>query len=126
MNFITSDDVFDEIVSCSDEDITEANGFLTSVARKLGLSENDILETPVYTVKRLACVYALYVCCVRNIGKDNLTSLDSESVRQDIYAQKAQYYKAELDRLNSMITSDDFTGKPASFGSCLSVPVRRA
>lgn len=126
MELITLEDVTDEIVTCEQSDVDEANNYLVNMAKHLNVKEERIINPPAYTVKRLGVVYALYICCVRNIGKDNLTSLDTESTRNDIYAQKARFYKEELARLEKSISAFDFTGKLNSGGAgVISVPVWR-
>lgn len=126
MELITLEDVTDEIVTCEQSDVDEANSYLVNMAKRLNVKEERIINPPAYTVKRLGVVYALYICCVRNIGKDNLTSLDTESTRNDIYAQKAKFYKEELARLEKSISAFDFTGKSNSGGAgVISVPVWR-
>lgn len=126
MNFITLEDVCDEILNCTQADIDEANSFVSNTAKRLGVKTAQIKSPPVFTVKRLAVVYALYICAVRNIGKDNLTALDTESLRQDIYAQKAQFLKAELRQLETQVDFEDFTGKTSGLESCCIAVVRRA
>ncbi len=128
MEFITLDDVTDEIVTCNVNDIAEANSYLLNIARRLGADETRLKATPVYTVKRLGVSYALYICCVRSIGKDNLTALDVESTRNDIYAQKARFFKAEIDSIEKKLTAAEFeevTGGSGGMGSGFCVPVRR-
>ena len=127
MELITLEDVTDEIVTCEQSDVDEANDYLVNMAKRLNVKETKIITPPAYTVKRLGVVYALYICCVRNIGKDNLTSLDTESTRNDIYAQKAKFYKEELARLEKGLSAFDFTGKTSDgVGGVVSVPVWRA
>lgn len=128
MEFITLDDVTDEIVDCSQEDVDEANSYLTIVAKRLNVREERIITPTAYTVKRLGVIYALYIACVRNIGRDNITSLDTESTRNDIYAQKARFFREEWKAMEKAITSADFTGGGLgdSFGGVFSIPVRRA
>ena len=125
VEFITLEDVTDEIVSCTEADVAEANEYLLNVAKRFNVNEARIVLPPVYSVKRLGVVYALYICCVRNIGKDNIVSLNTESTRVDIYAQKAKFFKAELDLLEKTLSSADFINKSGGYGSGFSVPVRR-
>ena len=121
------DDVADEIVECNVNDIAQANRYLLNLARRLGADVARLRTPPVYTVERLGISYALYICCVRSIGKDNLVSLDTESTRNDIYAQKARFFKAEIDSLLKELTAADFEEAKggSSFGSGVCVPVRR-
>lgn len=109
MDFITLNDVVDDIVQCTQNDVDEANSFLMGIAKRLRISEERIVTPAVYTVKRLGCVYALYIACTRSMGRDNLTSLNTEALRQDIYAQKREAFKTELERLEKEIEADDFT-----------------
>lgn len=109
MDFITLSDVVDDIVQCTQNDVDEANSFLLGIAHRLRISDERIVTPAVYTVKRLGCVYALYIACTRSMGRDNLTSLNTEALRQDIYAQKREAFKTELERLEKEIEADDFT-----------------
>ena len=121
------DDVADDIVECNVNDVAQANRYLLNLARKLGANVARLRTPPVYTVERLGVAYALYICCVRSIGKDNLVSLDTESTRNDIYAQKARFFKAEIDGYLKDLTAEDFEEAKSggSFGSGVCVPVRR-
>lgn len=109
MDFITLGDVVDDIVQCTQNDVDEANSFLLGIAHRLRISDERIVTPAVYTVKRLGCVYALYIACTRSMGRDNLTSLNTEALRQDIYAQKREAFRTELERLEKEIEADDFT-----------------
>lgn len=109
MEFITLADVVDDIVEVTQTEVDDANAFLTGITKRLRISEERIVTPAVWTVKRLGCVYALYVACTRCMGKDNLTSLNTEALRQDIYAQKREAFKTELERLEKEIEAADFT-----------------
>ena len=109
MDFITLNDVVDDIVQCTQNDVDEANSFLMGIAKRLRISNERIVLPPVFTVKRLGCVYALYIACTRSMGRDNLTSLDTQALRQDIYAQKREAFKVELDKLMEEVDAEDFT-----------------
>lgn len=126
MNFISLADLDDEIIECKQSDADEANDFLLDFAHSLGVKNVKILIPPVYTVKHLGVVYALSNAAFRSIGKDNLTSLDTESTREDIYAQKYRLLQAELAKLEASVTAADFTGKQESALSAFCVPLRRA
>ena len=128
MDFITLEDVNDEIVECTQDDIAEANSYLLIVSQRLNVKEDRIVTPAAYTVKRLGVVYALYIACVRSVGKDNLTSLDTESTRNDIYAEKARFYREEWKLLEKSITAADFTGgnNGSGLGGVCSIPVWRA
>ena len=127
VDLITLGDVNDEIVTCTQDDVDEANSYLTIVAKRLNVKEERIITPAAYTVKRLGVIYALYIACVRSIGKDNLTSLDTDSTRNDIYAVKARFYREEWKAMEKSMTAADFTGKSATdgLGGIFSVPVRR-
>lgn len=111
MDFITLADTTDEIVTCTQADVDQANSALVEIANRMLIKEVDIITPVAFTVKRLGIVYALYIAAVREIGKDNLTSLNTESTRMDIYAQKAKFFKEELDKLEKEVKASDFTGK---------------
>ena len=111
MDFITLADTTDEIVTCTQADVDQANDALTEIAHRMLVKEEEIITPVAFTAKRLGIAYALYIAAVREIGKDNLTSLDSQSTRMDIYAQKAKWFKEELDKLEKEIKASDFTGK---------------
>ena len=127
MDFITLNDVNDEIVDCTQADVDEANSYLMVVSKRLNVKEERIVTPAAYTVKRLGVIYALYIACVRSIGKDNITSLDTESLRGDIYAQKARYFTEEMKAIEKTISASDFTGdyKNSGIGGRC-IPVWRA
>ena len=128
MKFITLEDITDDIIECSQDDVDEANNYLLIVAKRLNVREERIVTPAAYTVKRLGAIYALYIASVRSIGKDNLTSLDTESTRNDIYAQKAKFFMSEWKEVEKNMTAADFTGGGSgeSFGGVFSIPVWRA
>ena len=109
MDFITLADVVDEIVEVTQTEVDDANDFLMGITKRMHISEERIVTPAVWTVKRLGCVYSLYIACTRCMGKDNLTSLNTEALRQDIYAQKREAFKTELDKLMEEIEAADFT-----------------
>ena len=111
MDFITLEDTADEIVTCTQKDVDEANDALMEIARRMLIEDTKIVLPVAFTAKRLGAVYALHMAAVRSIGKDNLTSLNTESTRMDIYAQKAKFFQEEIDRLEKEIKAADFTGK---------------
>lgn len=125
MNFITLEDVVDDIVNCSESDIEEANSYLLNIAKRFRVKEARIKIPAVYTVKRLGCVYALYIACIRCIGTDNIVALDTESARSDIYAQKAKFFKDEMDRIEKNLSAADFIDKDGERGGCWNVPIWR-
>lgn len=126
MDFITLQDVTDEIVTCVQADVDEANSYLTNIAKRLNVKEERIVTPAAYTLKRLGVVYALYIACVRCMGKDNIVSLDTESLRSDIYAQKARYYREEIKTIEKSLSESDFTADYRNANGVVSVPVRRA
>ena len=111
MDFITLADTTDEIVTCTQADVDQANDALLEIAHRMLVEDVKIVTPVAFTVKRLGIVYALYIAAVREIGKDNLTSLNTESTRMDIYAQKAKFFKEELDKLEKEVRASDFTGE---------------
>ena len=126
MDFITLQDVTDEIVTCIQSDVDEANSYLTNISKRLNVKEERIVTPAAYTLKRLGVVYALYIACVRCMGKDNIVSLDTESLRSDIYAQKARYYREEIKTIEKSLSESDFTADYRNANGVVSVPVRRA
>ena len=125
MDFITLADTTDEIVTCTQADVDQANDALMEIAHRMLVKEVEIVTPVAFTAKRFAIVYALYIAAVREIGKDNLTSLNTESTRMDIYAQKAKLFKEELDKLEKEVRASDFTGKEAGSFATMRMWYRR-
>lgn len=62
-----------------------------------------------HTVRRLGVVYACYVRAVASVGTDASVTFDG-SRHEDVFAQKAEWYKKELNELSAAVTASDFTG----------------
>ena len=104
MEIVTLDSISDKILDVTQSDIDEANMFLGDMAARL-----DVLEItkPSAMAKRLGVVYACYVRAVASVGTDPTASMDNGT---DIFAQKADFYSAELKRISSTSAASDFTG----------------
>lgn len=109
MNYINKYDIRDKLLQISDEDIAEANAYVSDLANGLGVNIELIPKAVPVKVKRLAVVYACYVCCVNHIGTDSTTTFDNGE-RQDIFEQKMNTYKAEMEDIVATLTAKDFLG----------------
>lgn len=115
MEFVTLDDVRDEILQVSDADIDEANRYVTNVGVRLGVAE-DMFITPFrYPTYRLAVVYACYLCALRHVGADGSVIFDGKE-NADIYAQKLAHYRNEVRTIESRLTPSDFTDRKTCSG----------
>lgn len=110
MAYITIDDVQDKLLKVTDTDVAEANLFIDDLAARLGIDAQDIQIPVSFMVRRLAISFACYNRCLQCVGTDATTTFDGGS-RQDIYAQKLDFYNKELENLQKKITAADFTGQ---------------
>ena len=113
MQFITLDDIQDKLLNVTENDIIEANLFVTDKANRMGVELEKISVPATFNVKRLAVCFACYNRCLACVGTDATTSFDNGS-RQDIFAQKLEFYKSELKFIEARLTETDFTGVKAN------------
>nr|DAZ15050.1 MAG TPA: hypothetical protein [Caudoviricetes sp.] len=115
MNYITLTDIRDNLITCEQSDVDESNAYVSGLAVRLGVNEADIPSAIPVIVKRLCVVYACYLRCLQLIGTDNLTAF--ETINQDIYAQKLEFFRLEVNRITNSLCATDFTGKKVAGGS---------
>lgn len=107
MNYIDLDDVRDEILRCTGDDIDAGNDAIEHLAKKLGVSEIKMPVQPI--VKRLGVATACYNRCLMQVGTDPTATFDgANGENSDVYAQKLKLYKAEVQGLMDIITAADF------------------
>jgi hypothetical protein len=117
MEFITVDDVNDAVLQISEEDVVAANAYVNSLAKKFRVTDDSkLLNPPVYTIKRIAICYACYVRAMNSIGTDATVVFEGSGGGEgrDINAQKAKFYRQELDSLVNNLTTSAFTGEEVS------------
>lgn len=109
MEFINDFDIRDKLLQVTEADVAEANAYVSDIAKSMGVEENSIPSVVPAKIKRLAVVYACYICCINSIGTDSTTTFDNGE-RTDIFEQKRVTYKEELDKIIAGLTANDFTG----------------
>ena len=117
MNFITVDDVEDAVLQVSEGDVVVANAYVNNLAKKFRVTDDSkLLNPPGYTIKRIAICYACYVRAINSIGTDATVVFDGSGGGEgrDINAQKAKFYRQELDGLVNNLTTSAFTGEEVS------------
>jgi hypothetical protein len=120
MEFVTLEDVQDRILQVDHEDIDEANKFIEDTALRLGVAIDKIKSPVGYRVKRLGVVFACYNRCLASVGTDGSTVFDG-SRNTDVFAQKLQFYRAELNRLEAELVVADFTGSGKAGGASIGI-----
>ncbi len=120
MGFITIDDVSDEILKVNENDIEEANRFVTDIGIRLGVAENSFIRPPRYMTRRLAIVYACYLCALRNVGADGSVIFDGKE-NADIYAQKLAFFRNELQAIEARMAASDYTDQNTSGGRTIAL-----
>lgn len=109
MLYINKYDIRDRLLQVADEDVSEANDYVSELAKGMGVDESKIPAVIPAKVKRLAVVYACYLCCINSVGTDSTTTFDGGN-RTDIFEEKRIAYKNELDRILAGLTAGDFLG----------------
>lgn len=107
--YITLNDIQDNLLSVNEHDIEEANLFIEDIAGRMGVLPDKIRLPLPFMVKRLAVSFACYNHCLASVGTDSTTTFDGGD-RKDIYAQKLDFYKNEIDEIQAKLTKADFTG----------------
>ncbi len=115
MEYITLDDLHDDILIFTADDVAESNKFIVDTALKYGVAENEILVPCTYSIKRLGVVFACYNRCLMSVGRDGTAVFDG-SRNADIFSVKLEYYRAELKRLTESLSKADFCGSKSTNG----------
>ena len=107
MPYITLNDIFDEVLTCTDEDITVGNDTIAREARRL---HAKIVEPVAPIIKRLGVCAACCNRCLMQAGTDPTTTFNGANGVEysDVYAQKLKMYRTEMDRIISALTAEDF------------------
>ena len=108
MEFITIDDIQDSILQYTDADVAAANEFVLNTALKLGAKQEEIKLPANFSVKRLGVVFACYNRCLLSVGSD-ATVVFEGSRNDDVFAQKLNFYKAEVEKISNELRVYDFT-----------------
>lgn len=116
MIYLFPNEVQDQILNVTEDDIAAANNYVDSLAESLGISQDVIKQPVAFKVKRLAMVYACYNRCLLSVGTDPTATFDGGQ-RQDIFAQKLEMYSREVKTLTDTLTVADFTGAKAGGAS---------
>ena len=117
MEYITLSDIRDSLITCEQSDVDESNAYVNGLAVRLGVNDVDVPQPAPVIIKRLCVVYACYLRCLQLVGTDNLTTFETAGVNKDIYAQKLEFFRLEVNRITNTLCATDFTGKAAVGGS---------
>ena len=109
MKFIELSDINDDILACNETDVDAANAYVLGLAANHMVSQSKLTMPPKYVVKRIAICYACYIRAISLIGSDATAVFSGNSEGRDINAQKAKFYKQELDGLVNNLKTADFT-----------------
>lgn len=109
MEYITKLDIRDKLLKVVERDVLEANDYVDSLAIGLGVDTSKMQGKVPAKIKRLAVVYACYLCCLNSVGMDSTTTFDNGE-RTDVFEQKRSAYKKELDGIVAGLTAVDFLG----------------
>lgn len=115
MNIITIDDVRDDILAVNENDVNDANWFVTDIGLRLGVAEKDFASPPRFTIRRLAIAYACYIAALRMVGTDGSVIFNGQE-NVDIYAQKLKFFRAEVDSISTHIVASDFSDMKKTAG----------
>lgn len=116
MDFITLNDIKDEVLKVTEDDVINANAHVNGLAERFRVKAEELMNPPSYTTKRIAVCYACYIRAMSEVGTDAAVNYagDLSGANQDVYVQKAKLYKQELDGLTNNLTALAFTGKEVS------------
>lgn len=107
MDFITLDDVHDNILTCRESDVTYANDYLLHKAEAYGLAEDDIQLPCSPLIAQLGAAVACRTCAAAMVGSDSTATFDGTR-KDDIYLQKYNIYKDLVAGLESSLSYADF------------------
>jgi hypothetical protein len=107
VDFITAENVADNILTCRDADIAYANDYLHRLAHGFGLDDGDIKLPAREVVKRLGSAIACRECAASMVGSDATVMVDG-SRSEDIYLQKYKVYADLAKNIEKGMTYEDF------------------
>lgn len=111
-HFITSVDITDAALSqlVTPNYLTKTDQDVAALARMRGITEDQIERDPLdHLLRELAIAYCCKRICIDKMGIN--PQAYGMGVEVDIYASKLKHYKAEIDRLEPIITAEVLTGK---------------
>lgn len=120
MDYIALEDVQDRILQVDFADIEEANKYIESAAFRMGVNVDKIIVPVSFKVRRLGIAFACYNRCLASVGADGSTVFDGGR-NTDVFAQKLQFYRAELKRLEDELVASDFTGSGKASGASIGI-----
>lgn len=107
MDFITLDDVHDNILTCRESDVTYANDYLLRKAESFGLGEDDLASPCSPVICQYGAAVACRSCAAAMIGSDSTVTMDA-SRNDDIYLQKYNVYKELVAGIEASLSYADF------------------
>ena len=107
MDFITLEDIDDNILTCRESDVAYANDSLLAKARAFGLAEGDILLPCGARVKRLGIALACRQCAAAMVGSDTTVMVNGQR-GDDVYLQKYKVYDDLVKSLGASLSFSDF------------------
>lgn len=107
MEFITLDDISDNVLTCRAADIEYANDYLYRKAKSFGLADDEIRLPAIATIKQLGVAVACRECAIAMVGSDTTVMVDG-SRSDDIYLQKYKIYKELASSIEGSLSYSDF------------------
>lgn len=107
MEFITTTDITDNILTCRDSDIAFANEYLQRLAFSYGLDDTEILLPAKTVVKHLGSAVACRECAASMVGSDATVMVDG-SRAEDVYYQKYKMYLQMARDIEKSLSYADF------------------
>jgi hypothetical protein len=125
-SYITTDDIEDQILACTEGDAAAANAYIEWAASLRGVRPERIPTPAPFAVKRLGVCFACYNRALLSAGADPTAVFQGERGQEgkDVYEQKRKMYREEMERLLGALTAEDFKGERRGGGA--SVSLRRA
>jgi hypothetical protein len=113
MSYIVATDITDKVVQAfiakTDARMVRwmaaTDAALESLGKQRGIQPASISATLDFIVSQWCCaMYCFFVC------RDNMSSNPDVTIEQDKYAEKADFYRSEADRLAQFITREMLIG----------------
>lgn len=124
-HYATADEVSDSQLKdlVTEAYLKRADSDLDTLAKRNGVAPEDIEQDPLDQI--LVDLYVAYLCkriCADNIGINAQAYGNGADV--DVYAAKLKHYRAEISRLEGMVTAEILTGsadQPQEFSSSFDI-----
>lgn len=110
MTYIT--EAADNILHADAKAVEYANAYVSRLAKRFGVNDNEVVQPVSTVVKKLATAVALRETALSTVGSDPTAYLDGVNM-DDIYYRKYKIYDEQIKQIEANLSYVDFAGEGA-------------